>query len=411
MNKIFTPLAASLLVCAAGCVNPAPHAPTQTGTEGVLFVAGGAVDQRGPVLPRFFAEAEKASRRRQHSKTSIEIIPVASGDPAGSLQYNWDNFACMAPSLQIDGLPLSQEDERAAMDPTIAARFENASALWFTGGNQSRITALFEPELRPEFDPPPWRERRLIELATRRMLQDGGVIAGSSAGAAMMADPMIAGGRSEGALLNGEGEGGVQTKAGMGYFPFGLVDQHFMARGRMGRLLVAMAIHSERYGFGVEENSAMVVSLGSTPFIEVVGPSGLCVLDLGDLEGNAPLDGPRPYGANAVPDSWEFELSLLGTGDRWDPIAGKAIPHAGRMARHGPAASPAPDSPVLNPWDPDALEKALLRLSLDPERPQVMLSEQHRVQLSATPRSSFLINCSHASDLFATGVSIIITRL
>ncbi|MCP5020714.1 MAG: hypothetical protein GY930_02960 [bacterium] len=221
----------------------------------------------------------------------------------------------MAPPLHIDGLPLSQENEQAAMDPTIAARFENASALWFTGGDQSRITALFEPELRPEFDPPPWRERRLIELATHRMLKDGGVIADSSAGAAMMA-----------------------------------------------------------------------------AFIEVVGPSGLCVLDLGDLGGIIPLHGSRPYGANAVPDAWEFELSLLGTGDRWDPIAGKAIPHAGRILRQGPAKSPAPDSPSLNPWDPDVLEKTLLRLSLDPGTPQVMLGERHRVQLSVTSSSSLLTN-------------------
>lgn len=411
MNKFFAPVAVSLLVCAAGCVTPAPHDPSQASTEGVLFIAGGAVDPRGPVLTRFFAEADKASERRHQRKTSIEIIPVASGDPAGSLQYNWDNFASMAPSLRIDGLPLSQESEEAAMDPAIAARFENASALWFTGGDQSRITALFEPELGPEFDPPPWRERRLIELATRRMLQDGGVIAGSSAGAAMMADPMIAGGRSEGALLNGEAEGGVQTKVGMGYFPFGLVDQHFIARGRMGRLLVAMAMHSERYGFGVEENSALVVSLGESPYIEVVGPSGLCVLDLGERGSGPFLEGNRPYGANSMPDAWEFEISLLGTGDRWDPNAGKAIPHPDRIPRQGPVESPAPDGPALNPWDADALEKALLRLSLDPEKPQVMLSERHRVQLSITSNSSFLINSAYSSDLFATRILVRVKSL
>ncbi len=397
----------ALLAISAGCASSPSQSYASSRSEGVLFIAGGALDPRGPVLTRFFKEADRAAERRQHASTSIEIIPVASGDPGGSLRYNWDTFVSMAPRLQIDGLPLAHENADCAMDPAIAERFEKASAIWFTGGDQSRITSLFEPELRPAHEPPPWRERRLIDLATRRMLSDGGIIAGTSAGAAMMADPMIAGGRSEGALLNGEAEGGVRTKIGMGYFPFGLVDQHFMARGRMGRLLVAMAVHGERYGFGVEENSAMVVSLGDTPYIEVVGPSGLCVLDLTSMPN---LKGERPYGPSALPAVWEFEISLLGTGDRWDPLSGQAIPHRNRIPRLGPAISPAPEGPAEDPWSADSIEKALLRLSLQPEQPQILTSDKHQVTFSKGPLSRFSIHPFYTSDLFATKVRVRVTK-
>ena len=411
---------ACLFVTLLGACKTAPQNPVHDdildsavihhANSGTLFIAGGAVDPRSPVLPRFFREAEKAARRRGHEQPSIEIIPVASGDPAGSLLYNWENFRSLAPTLLLGGLPISHDNEETATDPAVAKRLTDASALWFTGGDQSRITALFEPELRGPHAAPPWRKRRAIEVAAQDMLEAGGLIGGSSAGAAMMGDPMISGGKSEGALLFGEATGGVRTKTGMGYFPFGLVDQHFIARGRVGRLLVAMAVHSRRFGYGVEENSAIIATLGDDPLIEVVGQAGLCVLDLGPDYKDVLSGDSRPFGAEQMPEVWKFELSLLGTGDKWDPHTGKAIPNPDRVPLQPIAAAPAYSAAPLEPWATDALEKSLQRLSLNPGTPQVLVNEVHKIELATGPHTKFLFSQAFSGDLFASRVQVKITK-
>ncbi|MEJ2204672.1 MAG: Type 1 glutamine amidotransferase-like domain-containing protein [Gemmatimonadota bacterium] len=96
-----------------------------------------------------------------------------------------------------------------------------------------------------------------------RRWQEGAVVAGSSAGAAMMSRIMIAGGSSAEAVTHGvapDGEGeGVVIRSGMGFLPHAIVDQHFLARGRIGRLLVAvLATDSLPLGLGIDENTALV---------------------------------------------------------------------------------------------------------------------------------------------------------
>jgi cyanophycinase len=380
--------------------------------EGTLLIAGGAVKSEGAIYPRFFLEADKAADRLGHELTRVEIIPTASGDPAGSLKHNWENFAKVAPAAELSGLPLAADDQESAFDPTVVARMEGASALWFTGGDQSRIMKLFrrgstpsDAALESEGHPP-----HPIHSAAYRMQIDGGLVGGSSAGAAIMSDNMITGGRSEKALLHGHGKDGVSTSKGMGYFPFGLVDQHFLERGRLGRLLVATAAHGHRYGFGVEENSAMIVTLGDAPMIEVIGASGLCVLDMGPNHDSLMTVDGIPVYPGSFPDPWEFEISLLGTGDRWDPLTGKAIPHSDRVPLTLPETSPVTETEPLEPWDSGAIEIAIRRLSFNPEAPQVLKSKLHRVDLIAGSNTRFLSNPSPSNDIFAANIIVIISK-
>jgi len=112
------------------------------------------------------------------------------------------------------------------------------------------------------------------------------VIGGSSAGAAMMCDPMTCDGFSLKALMNGAAfkpdscpeAKGVSLSAGLGFFTAGMVDQHFLKRGRIGRLLIALyAIRQFSLGIGIDEDTAAVCR-GET--IEVLGSSGILVTDV-----------------------------------------------------------------------------------------------------------------------------------
>ena len=335
-------------------------------------------------MPRFVVEAQRAAVRNGLAEPVIEVIPTASGNPAGSLAHNRGLLASIATVGMVQGIELGVDNADLATTPEVAARLAQASGVWFTGGNQSRIVSVFRPT---ESDVP------TLHSVLSQSLAAGGVIGGSSAGAAIMSETMLAGGTSEGALLHGEGEGGLKLASGLGFFPHGIVDQHFLARGRLGRLLVALELTGERYGFGIEENSALVVYLGDHAV--GLGSRGVCILDRGRFSENAD-SGTR-----------NFELTLLGTGDRWDFETGKASPRAGRIDSvvNKPSSVVSTSDPSSTElWESGAIDEALLLLSRDPSRPQVLLSEGFRRELDCGRNTMLRVAPDNARDLFAAQV-------
>jgi len=139
----------------------------------------------------------------------------------------------------------------------------------------------------------------VILKTIRNIYKNGGVIAGTSAGAAIMTSPMIGGGNSLGAMLQGytnidnydipddqrvfitEGPGFLQN-------PSIAIDQHAIKRGRFGRLIVSMIANNQKLGFAVDENTALVIR-GN--IAEVVGESGVLIIDLSEAtySNNFPL--------------------------------------------------------------------------------------------------------------------------
>ena len=106
------------------------------------------------------------------------------------------------------------------------------------------------------------RETPVLQ-ALRALHAGGGLIAGSSAGAAMMSERMLLGGTSLESVVHGLTENpdrpGLLLGPGLGFFRFGMLDQHFIKRGRLGRLIVAMAKTGVQKGFGIDENTALFV--------------------------------------------------------------------------------------------------------------------------------------------------------
>jgi cyanophycinase len=237
--------------------------------DGTLLIVGGALEADNAEVHRALIDALLPTG-------PLVIVPAASGQPARSA-------AGFAADLQAHGLaadrirvyPLAVRDDsetpdvdesewsRNAWDPERVAEVANAAGYWFTGGDQMRITQVM---LGPDGEESPLLQQ------VRSRLAAGAVVGGSSAGAAVMSRDMIAGGVSFTALLEplagaysdseDQDSGRLFLSRGLGFLPDGLVDQHFDRKARLGRLVRALAATSQARGFGVDEDTALLVHLG-----------------------------------------------------------------------------------------------------------------------------------------------------
>lgn len=286
-------LLATLLCPAALCAAPA---------AGHLVIAGGAIDPKDePVYRRILQLGGQ--------NATIGVIPTASGVPQESGPGTVEDFEKFAPKGTASVIDITTTHAERARDPKYAADIARHRILYFTGGVQSRIVDVFRAG---GSDTPAYRA--IVDVLT-----SGGVVGGTSAGAAMMSDPMIAWGNSEEALtmgLTAKEDAGLSIAKGMGLFPFGLTDQHFLRRGRLGRLVVALEETKLPRGYGVDESCAIHADLASG-LIEVIGHRGLLVVDIAkaEREGQARRN---------------IRLSLLSTGDTVDGRTGKATAGAPR---------------------------------------------------------------------------------
>ncbi len=222
--------------------------------SGQLVIIGGAEDKEGDckVLREFI-------RRAGGTKARIVVMTVATSLPGEVGETYINVFERLgAEHIQVVDTP-QQED---ANDPKAIEAVENATGVFFTGGDQSRIVAAV-------------KNTKLDEVIHKRYAE-GIVVGGTSAGAAMMPDIMIIEGDSE----TNPRVNVVEMGPGMAFLPGVVVDQHFLQRGRMGRLLSALAQQPAVLGFGIDENTAVVVNDGK---FEVVGEGAVTVVDIADV--------------------------------------------------------------------------------------------------------------------------------
>ena len=242
--------AAAFVLCAAAAVLCACGSKDR----GHLLIIGGGLDDGNTLVRGRLIERAGGGR--------IGVVPTATGveNPGESTR---EALAPHAPG-GVEVLPLTMNDHTNAMDEAVAARVRACSALWFVGGDQNRITSVFRPGAGGT---PAYR-------ACLDVLRRGGVIAGTSAGAAMMSDPMITGGSSEDAL-----RGGANLAPGMGFLPGVITDQHFLHRGRLGRLVAALGQTRTHIGLAVNEDSAADINL-ATLTAEALGERSVVIVDM-----------------------------------------------------------------------------------------------------------------------------------
>jgi cyanophycinase len=224
-----------------------------------LFVIGGAA---GPgVLRRFVTLAGGPS-------ADIVVIATASSTPAVVEAEHIDQLTALGAGA-VRALRLTSRAEANAIDPAV---LETATGVFFTGGDQLRITAVLGGT----------RTDSLLQS----LVHDGRIVlGGTSAGAAMMSGTMITGGDGPGVTA-----AGVQTGPGLEFLPGVLIDMHFAERGRLNRLLSAVARYPHELGLGIDEDTAI---LADGDVFEVLGSGSVTVVDAGTATDiRVPASGP-----------------------------------------------------------------------------------------------------------------------
>ncbi len=199
------------------------------GQQRLLVIGGG---DRPPDAVRRFVEWSGGARAR------LLMITWASAEPEKSFEALKKDFS-IVPGISI---------EHAAMRPLDAARraafveqLRTATAIFFSGGDQNRIMDVLADE-------------ELLKLIREKYAQ-GAPFGGTSAGAAVISDPMMTG-EADLKILDGDKVG---VRRGLGLMPNVIFDQHFLVRQRHNRLFGLIMKHPEMLGIGIDEDMAVLI--------------------------------------------------------------------------------------------------------------------------------------------------------
>ncbi|HXW47437.1 MAG TPA: cyanophycinase [Streptosporangiaceae bacterium] len=220
-------------------------------TPGRLLIIGGAEDRCcGAGLLERFVELSGGEDAR------IVLVTTATDAP----DQVHAEYERVFRKLGVDDIGELRLHGRGDADGDEAARvLASATGVFLSGGDQSKLRTLVGS--------------RVNDMLEER-LADGLVVGGTSAGATAMGRTMILGGNGSDVAA-----ATVRTGPGLGLLPRALIDMHFGERGRLPRLLSAVALDPDHLGLGLDENTGILVQ--GTGF-EVLGSAVVTVVDAED---------------------------------------------------------------------------------------------------------------------------------
>lgn len=303
-------LSAANLAIGSAVAGEIQTAPVFQPIPGIVVPMGGAVrDDNEAVRQRLVDLAGGKGAR-------FVVIPTSSGNPVRSgesaaqeLRRRGAQVELLRIAPQWPGENL-ESARRAAADPDNVAKIRAANGVVFTGGAQERYADVLNPG----------GVASPVLQAVRALQARGGVIAGSSAGAAIMSNVMFRDAQNSLYALKGLLREGKEIERGLGFVGDELfIDQHFLKRGRIGRMLAVMLAKGYKIGLGVDENTAAVIR-GTD--IEIVGATGALLIDLREA-----VVEPGPVNVRNV------RISYLDNGDHYDLAKAQASVFAAKQAR------------------------------------------------------------------------------
>jgi cyanophycinase len=223
-------------------------------TRGWIIPIGGAENKENDrhILERFV----RVSGGRD---ADIVVIPTASRMNETGPRYEKlfsDIGAARVTVMDFD-------TRRDCQEPGRLERLEQASGIFFTGGNQLRLSTLLGGT----------PVARLIRVRNAH----GVTVGGTSAGASILSEHMIAFGDEGSSVISGS----VRLAPGLGLTNRFIIDQHFRQRDRLGRLLTALAYNPFAVGIGLDEDTAAFIGPDET--VEVEGSGGVTIVDGADV--------------------------------------------------------------------------------------------------------------------------------
>ena len=191
----------------------------------------------------------------QGPNSRIEIVPTASKIP----KIVGDEYAKAFRFLGAENVGVLNIVNRTECEnPGVLERVRKAGIVFFTGGDQLRLTSIIGGT-------------SLHEILLQKYMNEPFVYAGTSAGAACVSKQMIYQGSSSEALQKGE----IKITSGLGFIDNVTIDTHFVKRGRIGRLFQAVVSNPKTLGLGLGEDTGLLIKNGHT--MEAIG-SGLVIL-------------------------------------------------------------------------------------------------------------------------------------
>ena len=251
----------------------------------------------------------EVARRVGSGKLVVTTVAMANGT-----EQLFEQYERAFRSLGVKHLYNLEINERQeATMPGKVKILDDAAGVFFTGGDQIKITS--------QIGDTPIFER------IREIYDDGGVIAGTSAGAAVMSETMLVQGGDENSHVIG---GSVRMAPGLGLIDGVVIDQHFMERGRFGRLIGAVAQNPKNLGVGIDEQTAIVVERGNGFY--VLGSGGVYVIDGTQVTySNVAEEAPKK-----TISIYNVRMHMLSQGDRFDLINRQPRKMVGRAAERLP---------------------------------------------------------------------------
>jgi cyanophycinase len=235
--------------------------------KGSLVIIGGNLrPANAPVWERIIQLAGGKGAR-------IAVFASASGYPerfGKSLVERLNAYGARAFFVPVAIHLAGSNYKTAADDAGLAEAVRNAGGAFFAGGDQMRIVRALRHE--------DGSNTKVLD-AVWDMYRRGGVVAGSSAGAAIMSSTMFGSPRTVLSTLKLSITEGKEITEGLGFVGDDVfIDQHLLVRGRFARMLPAMLKKGYKLGLGIDEDTAMVVPPSRD--VEVIGYKGALVLDL-----------------------------------------------------------------------------------------------------------------------------------
>jgi cyanophycinase len=231
-----------------------PSIVPEGATRGWIIPIGGAENKENDrhILERFV----RCSGGRD---ADIVVIPTASRLHETGPRY--EKLFREIGVARVDAMDF--DTRRDCQEPGRLQRLEEASGIFFTGGNQLRLTTLLGGTP--------------VAKLVRNRNANGVTVGGTSAGASILSEHMIAFGDEGSSVISGS----VRLAPGLGLTNRFIIDQHFRQRDRLGRLLTALAYNPFAVGIGLDEDTAAFIGPDET--VEVEGSGGVTIVDASDV--------------------------------------------------------------------------------------------------------------------------------